>query len=48
MPSSVMLIALFGRPLTVELRAVPDVLKPASEVSASSALRLESGRLWIC
>ena len=31
MPSSVMLIALRGRPLTVELRAVPDVLKPGSE-----------------
>src|ERR1051326_941771 len=48
MPSSVMLIALFGRPLTVELRAVPDVLKPGSEVSESSAFRLVSGRLVIC
>ena len=43
-----MLIALLGRPLTVELRAVPDVLKPASDVSESSALRLLSGRLVIC
>ncbi len=42
-----MLIALLGRPLTVELRAAPDVLKPASEVSESSALRLVSGRLVI-
>jgi hypothetical protein len=48
MPSSVMLIALFGSPLTVELRAVPDWLTPASEVSASSALRLVSGRFVIC
>ena len=48
MPSSVMLIALRGRPLTVELRAVPDVLKPGSDVSESSALRLVSGRLVIC
>ena len=37
-----------GRPLTVELRAVPEVLNPASDVSESSALRLESGRLVIC
>ena len=42
-----MLIALLGRPLTVELRAVPDVLKPGSDVSESSALRLDSGRLVI-
>src|SRR5438876_2665111 len=48
MPSSVMLIALFGSPLTVELRAVPEVLKPASDVNESSALRLLSGRLTIC
>ena len=48
MPSSVMLIALRGRPLTEELRAVPDVLKPGSDVSESSALRLVSGRLVIC
>ena len=48
MPSSVMLIELRGRPLTDELRAVPDVLKPGSEVSESSALRLVSGRLVIC
>src|SRR5882724_9631618 len=48
MPSSVMLIALFGSPLMVELRAVPDVLNPGSEVSESSALRLVSGRLVIC
>ena len=41
-------MALRGRPLTVELRAAPDVLKPASEVSESSALRLVSGRLVIC
>jgi len=47
MPSSVMLIALFGRPLTVELRAVPDVLKPGRPVSESSAFRLVSGRLAI-
>src|SRR5215831_18671071 len=43
-----MLIALFGRPATVEFRAVPDVLNPASEVSESSALRLVNGRLTIC
>ena len=43
-----MLIALRGMPLTDELRAVPDVLKPGSEVSESSALRLVSGRLVIC
>ena len=48
MPSSVMLIALRGRPLTDELRAVPEVLKPGSDVSESSALRLVSGRLVIC
>ena len=48
MPSSVMLMALLGRPLTVELRAVPEVLKPGREVSESSALRLVSGRLVIC
>ena len=48
MPSSVMLMELRGRPLTDELRAVPDVLKPGSDVSASSALRLDSGRLVIC
>ena len=40
-------MALFGRPLTVEFRAVPAVLKPASDVSESSALRLVSGRLVI-
>ena len=34
--------------MTVELRAVPDVLKPGSDVSESSALRLVSGRLTIC
>ena len=43
-----MLIALLGSPLIVELRAVPEVLKPGSEVSESSALRLVSGRLVIC
>src|SRR6266516_384975 len=48
MPSSVMLIELRGRPLTEELRAVPDVLNPGSDVSESSALRLVSGRLVIC
>ena len=48
MPSSVMLIELRGRPLTDELRAVPEVLKPGSDVSESSALRLLSGRLVIC
>src|SRR5581483_4916904 len=48
MPSSVMLIVPFGMPATVELRAVPDVLKPGSDVSESSALRLVSGRLTIC
>lgn len=41
-------MALRGRPLTVELRAVPEVLKPASDVSESSALRLVKGRLVIC
>ena len=41
-------MALRGRPLTVELRAAPEVLKPASEVSESSALRLDSGSVWIC
>ncbi len=41
-------MALRGRPLTVELRAVPEVLKPASDVNESSALRLVSGRLVIC
>src|SRR5258707_8877225 len=46
-PSSVMLIALLGRPLTVELRAVPEVLKPTRPVSESSALRLVSGKLAI-
>ena len=40
MPSSVMLMALLGRPLIVESRAVPDVLKPGSDVSESIALRL--------
>src|SRR5262245_45307999 len=48
MPSSVMLIELRGKPLTLELRAVPDVLKPGSDVKESSALRLVSGRLVIC
>src|SRR5262245_33075160 len=48
MPSSVMLIVLLGSPLTVELRAVPEVLKPGSPVSESRALRLVSGRLAIC
>ena len=48
MPSSVMLIALFGRPLIVESRAVPDVLNPGSDVSESIAFRLVNGRLMIC
>ena len=48
MPSSVMLMALFGSPLIVESRAVPEVLNPGSETSESSALRLVSGRLVIC
>jgi hypothetical protein len=43
-----MLIALRGMPFTDELRAVPDVLNPGSDVSESSALRLVSGRLVIC
>ena len=47
-PSSVMLIELFGRPLIVESRAVPEVLNPGSDVSESIALRLVSGRLMIC
>ena len=47
MPSSVILIELRGSPLTEELRAVPDVLKPGSDVSESSALRLVRGRLVI-
>src|SRR5258708_18976279 len=47
MPSSVMFMELRGRPLTEELRAVPDVLNPGSEVNESSALRLVNGRLVI-
>ena len=32
----------------MELRAVPEVLKPARDVRESSALRLVNGRLVIC
>src|SRR5262245_33485051 len=48
MPSSVMLMALLGKPLIVESRAVPDVVKRGGAVRESMALRLDSGRLRIC
>ena len=49
MPSSVMLIALCGRPLTVESRLPPGVLTPGRLTTKSSALRLVSGsfEIWL-
>ena len=47
-PSTVMLIELCGRPLTVESRLPPGVLTPGRIVTKSSALRLPIGslRIW--
>src|SRR5687767_10670146 len=46
-PSTVMLIALWGRPLTIESRLPPDVCTPGRNVMKSTTLRLVSGRLMI-
>ena len=47
-PSSVMLMVLCGRPLTIESRLPPGVCTPVRKVMKSAALRLDSGRLVIC
>ena len=44
-PSSVMLMVLCGRPLTIESRVPPAVVTPGRNTTKSAALRLESGRL---
>ena len=43
-PSSVMLIVLCGRPLTIESRDPDAVCTPGRKATKSNALRLESGR----